>query len=57
MKEIMSKEQEQVIPFEPAVKSNQKFYDELANMPSASKGKKTYPIAVKRLVEDLKSDN
>ena len=56
MKESISKAKGQAIPFEPAGKNNQKFYEELASMPSVSNGKKTDPIAVKRLVEELKSD-
>ncbi len=51
----MSKVKGQAIPFEPAVKNNQKFYEELASI-SASNGKKTDPTAAKRLVEELKSD-
>ena len=55
MKESMSKVKGQAIPFEPAVKNNKKFYEELASI-SASNGKKTDPTAVKRLVEELKTD-
>ncbi|WP_338853971.1 hypothetical protein WE348_20310 (plasmid) [Alteromonas macleodii] len=51
----MSKANGQAVPFEPAVKSNQKFYEELASI-SASNGKKTDPTAAKRLVEELKSE-
>ncbi len=56
MKESISKAKGQAIPFEPAGKNNQKFYEKLASMPSVSNGKKTDPTAVKRLVEELKSD-
>ena len=55
MKESMSKVKGQAIPFEPAVKNDIKFYEELASI-SASNGKKTDPTAVKRLVEELKTD-
>lgn len=56
MKESISKAKGQATPFEPAGKNKQKFYEELASMPSASNGKKTDPTAVKRLVMELKSD-
>lgn len=56
MKELQSKSKGKAIPFEPAGDNSQKFYEELANMPSASNGEKTDPTAVKRLVEELKSD-
>ena len=52
VKELQSK----AIPFEPAGDSSQKFYEELASLPSASNGEKTDPTAVKRLVEEFKSD-
>lgn len=55
MKEHKSKAKGQAIPFEPEVKNNKKFYEELASI-SASNGKKTDPTAVKRLVEELKTD-
>ena len=55
MKEHKSKAKGQAIPFEAAVKNNKKFYEELASI-SASNGKKTDPTAVKRLVEELKTD-
>ena len=66
VKELQSKAK--AIPFEPAGDSSQKFYidkvsqtipefyEELASMPSASNGEKTAPTAVKRLVEEFKSD-
>ncbi|WP_155761706.1 hypothetical protein [Alteromonas mediterranea] len=55
MKESKSKAKGPAIPFEQSGKSSQKFYEELASV-SASNGKKTDPTAVKRLVEELKSD-
>jgi len=55
VKESMSKVKGQAIPFEPAVKNDIKFYEELASI-SSTNGKKTDPIAAKRLVDELKSD-
>ena len=54
VKELQSKAK--AIPFEPAGDRGQKFYEDLANMPSASNGEKTDPTTVKRLVEEFKSD-
>lgn len=54
-RESMSKAKGQEIPFEPAVKNNKMFYEELASI-SASNGKKTDPTAAKRLAEEVKSD-
>ena len=54
VKELQSKAK--AIPFEPAGDSSQKIYEELASLPSASNGEKTDPTAVKRLVEEFKSD-
>ena len=55
MKESMTKAKGQAIPFDPAVKNNQKFYEELASI-SVSNGKKTDPNSAKRLVEELESN-
>lgn len=43
------------MPFVPVGEQSQKFYEEMARLPSASNGKKTNPAAVSELVESLKS--
>ena len=56
MKELKSKAKGKAIPFEPAGDNSQKFYEDLASIPSASNGKKTDTVAVSELVKSLKSD-
>lgn len=55
MNKLLSKARGKAMPFVPVGEQSQKFYEEMARLPSASNGKKTNPAAVSELVESLKS--
>lgn len=52
---LISKPKGKAVPFVAVGKNSQKFYEELANIPSASNGKKTDPTPANELYRSLRA--